>query len=31
MTSLLRFYDAVDDLLDGTYRYPVVTKQHAFV
>jgi hypothetical protein len=31
MTSLLRFYDAVDDLLDGTYRYPVVTKQQAFV
>jgi hypothetical protein len=31
MTSLLRFYDAVDDLLDGTYRYPVVTKQQAVV
>jgi hypothetical protein len=31
MTSLLRFYDAVDGLLDGTYRYPVVTKQQAVV
>jgi hypothetical protein len=31
MTSLLRFFDAADSLLDGTYRYPVVTKQQALV
>lgn len=31
MTSLLRFFDAADDLLDGTYEYPVVTKLQAFV
>jgi hypothetical protein len=26
MTSLLRFFDAADNLLNGTYSYPVVTK-----
>jgi hypothetical protein len=31
MTSLLRFFNAADELLSGTYQYPVVTKQHALV
>ena len=31
MTSLLRFFDAADQLLNGTYQYPVVTKQQALV
>jgi hypothetical protein len=31
MTSLLRFFNAADELLNGTYQYPVVTKQHALV
>ncbi|EME48340.1 hypothetical protein DOTSEDRAFT_48856 [Dothistroma septosporum NZE10] len=31
MTALLRWYGAENDLLDGTYVYPVVTKRAAIV
>jgi hypothetical protein len=31
MTSLLRFFSAAEELLNGTYQYPVVTKQQALV
>lgn len=31
MSALLRFYEARDDLLNGTYVYPKVTKQAAIV
>lgn len=31
MSALLRFYEANDDLLNGTYIYPKVTKQAAMV
>jgi hypothetical protein len=31
MTSLLRFFDAADELLNGTYQYLVVAKQQALV
>jgi hypothetical protein len=30
MSALLRWYGAEDSLLDGSYQYPVVTKQAAF-
>lgn len=30
VTALLRWYSAADRLLNGTYRYPLVTKQQAF-
>lgn len=31
MTALLRFYGAQDALLDGSYQYPVVTRQAAII
>lgn len=31
MSALLRFYEAKDDLLNGSYVYPKVTKQAAIV
>ena len=30
MSALLRWYGAEEALLDGSYQYPVVTKQAAF-
>ena len=30
MSALLRWYGADESLLDGSYQYPIVTKQAAF-